>query len=122
METTTPNKLIYTGEVDIVQQTQKSLQVPMVLINVISDQYKIMPLYGREMTIQLDLVSRINELQAMNMYEQVCQDLLFINTTQGGTKIWWTRPSGGATEHDSEIRLFRIRIDLLIHYFDNSPE
>lgn len=122
MGTTVPNTLIYTGDVDIVQETQASLQYPMVLIHTVSDEFKVMPLHGREMRIQLDIMDRTSELEAINIYEQVCVDLSFLSSTQGGTKIWWTRPTGGADVSESEMRIYHIRAEAVVYYFDNQPE
>jgi hypothetical protein len=122
MGTTTPNKLIYTGDVDIVQETQASLQYPMVLIHTISDTFRVMPLNARDMVIQLDIMDRTSELEAANIYEQVCTNFAYTNATNGGTRIWWTRPNSGADVSETEMRIYHIRMDVIIYYYDNTPE
>lgn len=122
MGQTVPNPKIYTGDVDVVQETQNSLQYPMVLIHTISDVFRVMPLNGRDMTIQIDIMDRNSEMAVIQIYEQICNDLAFINATQGGTKIWWTRPTGGADVSETEMRIYHCRMDLICYYYNNQPE
>jgi hypothetical protein len=122
MGTTVPNTLIYVGDVDIVQETQQSLQYPMLLIHTISDTFRVLPLNARDMHIQIDIMDRTSEMEAIQIYEQVCNDLAFVNTTQGGTRIWWTRPDSGADHSESEMRIYHIILDCIIYYYDNTPE
>lgn len=122
MGTTTPNKQVFTGDVDIVRETQKSFQYPIVLIHVVSDMFEVMPLNGRKMRLQFDILDRDNQLGAMKIYEQICDLLKYASSVNGNTKIWWSRPENGSTESESEMRIWRIRIDVVVYYFDNANE
>jgi hypothetical protein len=122
MNTSTPNPQVFIGDVDIVRETQTSLQYPMIVVHTVSDIFRVMPLNGRDMHIQIDIIDRTSELEVVNIYEQVCSDLTYMTSVNQGTKIWWTRADGGADESETEMRIFHIKMSVIIYYYDNSNE
>ena len=123
MGTTVPNKLIFSGDVDIVQETQASFQYPMIMISPISEVFDVLPLEARNAHFQLDIFDRTSQLEVEQIYEQVVYNLSFINTSQGGTKIWWTRPDSATYVHEGEMRIFHIRLDVVVYSYNNTlPE
>jgi hypothetical protein len=121
MQTSVPNKNIFTGDADIVRETQPSFEYPMIIIHTISDMFRVMPLNARDMHIQLDIMDRTSELEVVNIYEQLCNNLAYTNSVQGGTKIWWTRPDNASDVSETEMRIYHIRMDVVIYYYDNTP-
>ena len=122
MGTTAPNKQIFTSSVDIVRETQTSFQYPMLIISPVSDMFEVMPLNARKMTFQVDIFDRTSELECIQIYEQVCNDLKFVSSVNQGTKIWWTRPDAGQDVQEAEMRIWHIRMDGVCYYFDNENE
>lgn len=118
-----PNKLIYVGDVDIVQETQKSFQYPMILIHTTHDEFSRLPLGARETHLQFDVMSKTSELQVIQIYEQMCQDLLYVSGFQGNSFIWWSRPTSATDISESEMRVWHIRAEAHFWNYDNTqPE
>jgi len=122
MSTTVPNKAIYVGDVDIVREQQKTFQYPLLVLHTISDSFERLPLGARETVIQLDVYSRNNEMEAINIYEEIGNVLSYSNATQGGTMIWWQRVTDGHDQSETEMRIWHIPVTLKVWSYDNTPE
>lgn len=113
-----PNKSIYVGAIDIVKQLQVELGFPVIEMHTISESVRTVPLNVKDTMVQLDIWSRVSELQVQQIYEQVLKLLNFQSTiTTGsvnGTTIEWQRSSGAVEDYSSEIRLWKISVDLKI--------
>ena len=122
MNTSIPNKAIYTGDVDVVREQQTTFQYPLLVIHTIADSFERLPLNARETVLQIDIYSRNDELEAVNIYEEIGNILVYENSVQGGTKIWWQRVTDGHDQSEEGMRIFHIPITLKIWSYDNSPE
>ena len=116
MGVTVPNLSIFSGSIDIVKQLQKELGFPLIEIHTISEGVRTVPLNTKDTMVQLDIWSRVSELQVQQIYERVLQLLNFQSTiTTGninGTTIEWQRSDGAVEEYASDIRVWKISITL----------
>jgi hypothetical protein len=116
MNTTVPNLSIFSGAVDVVKQLQKELGFPLIEMHTISESVRTVPLNVKDTMVQLDIWSRVSELQVQQIYERVMILLNFQSTiTTGsinGTTIEWQRSNGAVEDYSSEIRLWKISMDL----------
>jgi hypothetical protein len=118
MGVTVPNLRIFSGAVDIVKQLQNELGFPMIEMHTISESVRTVPLNTKDTMVQLDIWSRVSELQVQQIYERVMTLLNFQQTiTTGnvnGTTIEWQRSDGAVEEYSSDIRLWKVSLTLKV--------
>lgn len=98
-----PAKNIYTGPVDVLNETQGELHLPAIVVSTVSEAQRTVPQGARDTTIQLDVWSRVSQLEVEQIYEELVNLLSFQIANQGTAHIFWER-LGGATDLFEEDR------------------
>jgi hypothetical protein len=109
-----PASSISIGPVDIVQETQASLQMPQINIRPISEVVATVPRNTKQTRLQLDIWSRNSEMEAQNIYEQILTILDFQSYDQSTSHIWWQRLGGLSSSYETDVRLWHYSADFLI--------
>ena len=104
-----PNTLrIFTGPVDIIQQTQASLNYPVIILEQVSEVSRTVPINTRDTQIQLDIISRNSQFELEQLYEEVLNVLNYgFGSMSGGTHLYWERLSGAVDMNESDRRIWR---------------
>ena len=119
MNTLTPNLHIYMGARDIVIEKQSDIQYPAIIITVVSESDIRIPIHGHESRLQIDVWSRNSELEAVKIYDQIRALLSYQNnTTSNSTTIWWSRIDSASEDYNSEMVLWRYKIDVFVWSFN----
>ena len=114
MNTSVPNKNIFTGAIDIVKETQASLAFPTVILYAISESFRTVPQGVRDSRVQLTLVSRNSEKEVQDMYERIAVLLNFTSGNKNNSWIAWERGSGLSSQYDSSMRLWQLTFDITV--------
>ena len=114
MNTTTPNKRIFTGAVDIVKETQSTLGFPLLNIIAISESFRTVPEGARDSRIQIDIWSRNSELEVENIYERIQTLLNFKSGDINSSHVFWQRSSGMSSDYENDVRLWHYSTDFTI--------
>lgn len=101
-----PANNINVGPVDIVQETQTGLMMPMITLHLVSEVSNTVPLATRETYFQLDIWSRTSQLEVEQIYERVLTILNFQTQDNSGTHIYWQRMSSAVDQYESDRRIF----------------
>jgi hypothetical protein len=98
-----PPTQIFTGDVDIVEQTQDGLLYPMIVLKLISESQRTVPQGARDSDIELSIWSRNSMLECVQIYDRLVDLLSFQIANEGSAHIFWER-LGSATDVESEDR------------------
>lgn len=110
-----PVENIYTGPVDVINETQPELHMPMIVISTISEVQRTVPQGARDTQIQLDIWSRVSQLEVEQIYEQLVDLLSFQIANQGTAHIFWER-LGGSTDMFEEDRRIWHRVSTFVFW------
>ena len=114
MNTTVPNKQIFTGNVDLIMETKSTINFPAIILSGISEVFRTVPLGARDSRIQLDIWDRTSELDIENIYERVVFLLNYQSGDINTTHIFWQRGSGLTSQYESDMRLWHWTTDLTL--------
>lgn len=101
-----PSNNIMVGPVDVLEENQTQLVMPQINLYLVSEMSNTVPLSTRETTFQLDIWSRISQLEVENIYEQVLSDLNYLTTDNNGTHIFWQRLNSAVDNYQTDRRIF----------------
>lgn len=101
-----PATNILFGPVDTTILTQSELLMPQINLHLVSEVVRSVPLGVRDSIYQLDIWSRINQLEVENIYERVLTLFDFITTNQGGSHIYWQRLGGVDDQYERDMRMW----------------
>lgn len=104
---------ISVGPVDIVQETQASLQMPQINVHPISESVRTVPLNAHDTRIQLDIWSRTSELEAQTILERVMSLLNYLSYDNKTTHVFWQRLGGTSSSYESSNRLWHYSQDFI---------
>jgi hypothetical protein len=97
---------IYTGPVDVLVETQDELHMPMIILSTISEVQRTVPQGARDTQIQIDIWSRVSQLEVENIYEEVIRLLSFQIANQDTAHIFWDRLAGSTDMFEEDRRIF----------------
>ncbi len=97
---------IFTGPVDVLVEKQDALIMPAIIVSVISEAQRTVPQGARDSEIQIDIWSRVSQLEVENIYEQVITLLSFQIANQGPAHIFWERLGGSVDLFESDRRVW----------------
>lgn len=86
-----PAANIFVGQVDVTEESQASLLYPQIQLSLASEVSRTVPLNARDTIIQIDIWSRQNQLEVVNIYEQIINDLNYLSGNQSTAHIFWER-------------------------------
>lgn len=102
------------GPVDIAQESQASLTMPQINLRVISETQRSIPQGARDIHVQLDIWSRVSQLEVENIYEQVLSLLSFISFDQGSTHAYWERLGDAIDQYETDRRVWHRSANFVI--------
>ena len=112
LSTTTPNKHIFTGRVDIVKEQQNTLGFPMLVLHSVSESYVTVPRNTKESRVQIDIWGRNNEAEVLAIYERLAVLLNFTTGDTSGTHTFWQRGDGFNESFESDASLWHLSFDI----------
>jgi hypothetical protein len=101
-----PASQIFVGQVDIVEQTQAGLQLPQINIHVISENTLPVPTNARDTLIQIDIFSRNDMLEVVEVYERILVLVNYFIGNYGAAHLFWQLSSGMVDQYESGRTLF----------------
>jgi hypothetical protein len=101
-----PSTNIMVGPVDVLEENQTQLVMPQINLYLVSETSQTVPLAARETVFQLDIWSRISQLEVENIYEQVLTTLNFLSGDNNGTHIFWQRLNSAVDDYQTDRRIF----------------
>ena len=103
-----PKQNILTGPADILQQSQSTLLTPAIILSLVSEAVRTVPINTRDTQIQLDVISRNSQLELEQIYEEVLNVLNYAyGSKSGNTHLYWERLSGAVDMNESDRRIWR---------------
>ncbi len=114
MNTSTPNRKIFTGPVDIVKEMQGTLGFPLMNLIAISESFRTIPQGARDSRIQIDIWSRNSELEVQNIYERIQTLLNFQSGDINTSHVFWQRSSGMSSDYETDVRLWHWSCDFVV--------
>ncbi len=105
--TIVPKKNILTGPADIIQEKAENLLEPSIILSQVSEAVRTVPLDARDTQVQLDILSRVSQLQMENIYEAVLNALNYVSQNQGSAHIFWQRLGGAVDLFETDRRVWR---------------
>lgn len=97
---------IYTGPVDILIESQPTLNMPSIIVSTISEVQRTVPQGARDSQIQIDIWSRNSQLEIEQIYEELLNLLSFQIANQGTAHIFWDRLGGSVDLFESDRRIW----------------
>jgi len=97
---------IYTGPVDVLNETQPELHMPMIVLSTVSEVQRTVPQGARDTQIQMDIWSRNSQLEVENIYEEIINLLSFQIANQGTAHIFWDRLGGSIDMFEEDRRIW----------------
>ena len=101
-----PVTSILTGPVDLTMETQASLLYPSIVLWLVGETSRTVPLYARDTQIQLDIWSRNSQLELETIYEQVLVDLNYLSGNQSTAHIFWERLGNAVDLFETDRRIW----------------
>lgn len=101
-----PKANIFTGSADIIQEQQKTLLSPAIILSQVSEIVRTVPLNVRDTQVQLDIWSRNSQLEVEKIYEQVLLLLNFITGEQSTAHIFWGGLDGAVDLFETDRRVW----------------
>lgn len=101
-----PIKNIFTGPVDVLVEDQEGLLMPAIIVSTISEVQRTVPQGARDTQIQVDIWSRVSQLEVEQIYEEVINLLSFQIANQGAAHIFWDRLGGGVDMFEEDRRIW----------------
>lgn len=101
-----PATSILTGPVDMLQESQKSLLFPSIILSQVSEVSRTVPSNTRDTHVQLDIWSRNSQLEIENIYEQVVLLLNYLSGDQSTAHIFWQRLGGAVDMFEGDRRVW----------------
>lgn len=105
---------ITVGPSDRTVELQSELSVPSINIFAASESTRTVPLAARDTQYQLDIWSRISQLQLEQIYEAVFTAMNFISYDQGNSHTFWQRQSGTTTFFETDMRLWHMSVTFTV--------
>lgn len=99
---------IFTGPVDALSEFNSpgGIILPAVVLSVVSESQRPVPQNVRDTQVQLDVYSRVGQLELEQMYEQIISDLSMMTYNQGGAHVFWQLLSGAHDNFETERRIW----------------
>lgn len=97
---------VFVGPVDIVNEQQTTLLMPMLNVWLVSESIRTVPRGARDITVQVDIWSRNSQLELENLYERLLTVLDFLTTDQGPSHIYWDRLQNAVDMYESDRRIW----------------
>ncbi len=101
-----PPTNIMVGPVDITQELQSQLTMPQINMFLVSESVRTVPQGVRDTTVQLDIWSRVSQIEIENIYERVLSLLDFLSTDSSGTHIFWQRLGSANDQFETDRRIW----------------
>jgi hypothetical protein len=101
-----PATNILVGPVDIVTEAQLGLILPQVNLQTVSEVSRSVPSNTRDTDIQIDIWSRVSQLEIENIYERIITLLNYTSPVQGSAKIFWERLGGAVDQYEGDRRIW----------------
>lgn len=95
---------IFTGPVDITMQKQDELLYPSIVLSLVSEAVRTVPMNTRDTTLQLDIFSRNSQLEVETLYEAVLTALNYQSGDVNTAHIFWQRLGGAVDLFESDRR------------------
>lgn len=97
---------IFTGAPDVLIETQPELRMPMIVLSTISETQRTVPQGARDTQIQVDIWSRVSQLEIEQVYEEIVNLFSFQIADQDTAHIFWERISGATDTFEEDRRIF----------------
>lgn len=101
-----PATQIFVGPVDIASEKQSELLFPQINVHIISEAQRTVPKNVRDTMVQIDIWSRNNLLETVDIYERIITLLEYQTTDQSTGHIFWERLGGSVDQYESDRRIF----------------
>ena len=103
-----PTDNIFTGPVDALSEmnTPGGIILPAIVLSTVSEAQRPVPQNTRDTQVQLDIYSRVGQLELENIYEQIISDLSMLTYNQGGAHVFWQLLSGAHDNFETERRIW----------------
>jgi hypothetical protein len=101
-----PVSQIFTGPVDVVQESQTDINIPQISLWVVSEVSRSVPTRTRDSQIQIDIWSRNSQLEIETIYERIITLLNYNSGAEGSAYMFWMRLGGTNDMYESDKRLW----------------
>lgn len=101
-----PATQIFTGPVDVATEAQSQLLLPQINIHCVSESVRTVPINCRDTIIQIDIWSRNDMLEVINVYERILTLLDYNIANEGSAHIFWERLDGSHDQYESDRRIW----------------
>lgn len=101
-----PTDNIFVGPVDVLIETQPELHMPMIVLSTVSEVQRTVPQGARDSLIQIDIWSRVSQLEVEQIYEEIISLLSFQIANQGSAHIFWDRLGGSVDLYEEDRRIW----------------
>ena len=101
-----PAANIFTGVVDIVEESQSGLYLPQINISVVTETTRSVPSWTRDTQIQLDIWSRNNQLEVLTIYERILTLFEYQSGNQSSAHVFWFKMNGANDLNETDRRIW----------------
>lgn len=101
-----PASQIFTGPVDVATEKQAELLFPQINVHIVNESQRTVPRNVRDTMVQIDIWSRTDLLETINIYERIITILGYQTVDQGTDHIFWDRLGGAVDQYESDRRIF----------------
>ena len=101
-----PTANIYTGPVDVLVEQQDELHMPLIVLSSVSEAQRTVPQGARDTMIQIDIWSRVSQLELEQIYEEIISLLSFRIANQDSAHIFWDRLGGSVDTFEEDRRIW----------------
>lgn len=97
---------ILTGPVDITMEKQNTLLYPQILLSLVSEVQRSVPLNTRDSHVQIDIYSRNSQIEIETIYERVITLLNYMIADEGEAHIFWDRLNSAVDLFETDRRVW----------------
>lgn len=97
---------IFTGPVDVLIESQPELHMPMIVVSVVAEAQRTVPQGARDTSVQIDIWSRVSQLELEQIYEEIISLLSFQIANQSTAHIFWDRLGGAVDMFEQDRRIW----------------
>lgn len=105
--TLVPSTQIFAGPVDVATEFQSELLIPQINIHIVSEASRTVPLNTRDTIIQIDIWSRNNMLESVQISEAILTALNYNQgNISGSAHIFWQRMGSTVDQYEGDRRIW----------------
>lgn len=101
-----PAANMFVGPSDVIQEKQAELFMPQINIQMVSEVVRTVPSGARDSVYQLDIWSRVSQLQLEQIYERILTLLNYDSGDKNTAHLYWERLDSAVDLYESDRRIW----------------